>query len=275
MPDLNMTPQVFAILSGLIEEKLGLSYALSDKSLLESKVSIRALDLGFDSALEYYYYLRYDDPDEVEWQRLTETLVVNETFFYREYDQLEAVLSTFVAPLIAAGARPRIWSAACATGEEPATIAMWLADRGLLDSVDLFASDISANALAIARAGRYRARSLRQIPSGVDPEQWIKRDGETFVLNAKIRAAIQFRRLNLLDERAVAAMGPMDIVLCRNLLIYFRDDVVRRVVDRLVAQLVPAGVLLVGVSESLMRFGAAVVCEEHAGAFVYRKRGNR
>lgn len=269
-----MTPQVFAILSGLIEEKLGLTYALADKGLLESKVASRVLELGFDSALEYYYCLRYDDPHEVELQSLTEALVVNETFFFREYDQLHAVLSSFVAPLIARGARPRIWSAACSTGEEPATIAMWLADRNLLGSVELFASDISANALAVARAGRYRARSLRQIPNGVDPERWIKRDGEIFVLRHEIREAIQFRRLNLLDERAVAEMGAMDIVLCRNLLIYFRDDVVRQVVDRLVAQLVPAGVLLVGVSESLMRFGAAVACEEHAGAFVYRKRAS-
>ncbi|HTU63641.1 MAG TPA: protein-glutamate O-methyltransferase CheR [Polyangiales bacterium] len=272
MPDLTTTPQVFAILSGLIEEKLGLSYTLADKSLLESKVSVRALELGFESVLEYYYYLRYDDPDQVELDLLTEALVVNETFFYREYDQLHAMLSTFVAPMIAAGRRPRIWSAACSTGEEPATIAMWLAERGLLDSVELFASDISHNALKIARAGRYRSRSLRQVPNGVDPERFIKREDQTFVLASEIRDAINFRRLNLLSESDVAAMGMMDIVLCRNLLIYFRDDVVRRVVDRLVARLHPGGVLLVGVSESLMRFGTSVVCEEHAGAFVYRKR---
>lgn len=267
-----MTPQVFAILSGLIEEKLGLSYGLSDKPLLEGKVSTRAVELGFDSALDYYYYLRYDDPDGVELDLLTEALVVNETYFYREYDQLHAVLSTFVAPWIASGARPRIWCAACSTGEEPATIAMWLAERGLLDSVELLASDISAAALSIAKAGRYRSRSLRQVPNGVDPSRWLEKEGETLLLAPKIRAAIQWRKVNLLNESAVAAMGRVDLVLCRNLLIYFRDDVVRRAVDRLVGQLAPGGVLLVGVSESLMRFGTTVVCEEHAGAFVYRKR---
>ena len=267
-----MTPQVFAILSGLIEEKLGLSYTLQDKGMLESKVSSRALELGFDSALEYYYFLRYDDPDGAELHRLTEVLVVNETYFFREYDQLNAVLSSFVLPLIAQGGRPRIWSAACSTGEEPATIAMWLDERALLQSVQLFATDISDNALAVAQAGRYRARSLRQVPNGVDPERWIKRDGEMFLLTREIRDAIQFRKLNLLDAAAVASMGTMDIVLCRNLLIYFRDDVVRSVVERLAAQLSATGVLLVGVSESLMRFGTTVKCEEHGGAFVYRKR---
>lgn len=267
-----MTPQVFAILSGLIEEKLGLSYGLADKPLLESKISTRALERGFDSALDYYYFLRYDDPDHVELDMLTDALVVNETFFYREYAQLQAVLSTFVVPKIEAGARPRIWCAACSTGEEPSTIAMWLADRGLLDAVELHASDISANALSIAQAGHYRARSLRQVPPGVDPARWIEPQGGSLVLSSRIRDAIRWRRLNLLDDSAVAAMGDMDIVLCRNVLIYFRDDVVRQVAARLVTRLKPDGVLLVGVSESLMRFGNAVVCEEHAGVFVYRKR---
>jgi chemotaxis protein methyltransferase CheR len=267
-----MTPQVFAILSGLIEEKLGLSYGLADKPLLESKIAGRALELGFDSALDYYYFLRYDDPDHVELDLLTDALVVNETYFYREYDQLHAVLSTFVLPKIAAGARPRIWCAACSTGEEPSTIAMWLADRGLLDAVELYASDISENALSVAQKGRYRPRSLRQVPPGIDPARWIENEGGTLVLSQRIRDAIQWRRLNLLSDAAVADMAEMDIVLCRNVLIYFRDDVVRQVVNRLVGRLVPEGVLLVGVSESLMRFGTVVVCEEHSGAFVYRKQ---
>src|ERR1700712_982918 len=132
MPDLNMTPQVFAILSGLIEERLGLFYGLQDKELLESKISARTLELGFDSALDYYYLLRYDDPDAKELDALTETLVVNETFFFREYDQLRVVLSRFIAPLARAGKRPRVWCAACATGEEPYTLAFWLEQHGLL-----------------------------------------------------------------------------------------------------------------------------------------------
>jgi chemotaxis protein methyltransferase CheR len=177
-----------------------------------------------------------------------------------------------VLPKIEAGARPRIWCAACSTGEEPATIAMWLADRGLLDAVELYASDISETALATARRGRYRTRSLRQVPPGIDPARWIENEAETLVLSQRIRDAIQWRRLNLLSDAAVADMAEMDIVLCRNVLIYFRDDVVRQVVSRLVSRLKQDGVILVGVSESLMRFGTVVVCEEHSGAFVYRKQ---
>jgi chemotaxis protein methyltransferase CheR len=271
MTDLSMTPQVFAILSGLVEERLGLYYALADKPLFENKVSARVLELGFDSALDYYYYLRYDDANGTELDALSETLVVNETFFFREYDQLQAVLTRFVVPKIEAGVRPRIWCAACSTGEEPATIAIWLAERGLLNAVDLIASDISAAALAIARAGRYRSRSLRQIPKGVDPTRWIEVGEGTLQLNPRIRDTIQWRKLNLLESDAVQTIAPLDVVLCRNLLIYFRDDVVRRVVEQLTDRLKPGGVLLVGVSESLMRFGTRLACEEHEGVFVYRK----
>ncbi|HEX4351921.1 MAG TPA: CheR family methyltransferase, partial [Polyangiales bacterium] len=242
MSELSMTPQVFAILSGLVEERLGLWYALADKPLFESKISTRVLELGFESALDYYYYLRYDDSTGAELTALAETLVVNETFFFREFDQLRAVLSKFVVPLIEAGERPRIWCAACATGEEPSTIAMWLAERGLLDAVELIASDVSHAALAVARAGRYRARSLRQVPKGTDPSRWIETERDALVVHPRIRAAIEWRQLNIMDESAVKAVGACDVVLCRNLLIYFRDDVVRRVVGQLAEQLKPDGV---------------------------------
>jgi chemotaxis protein methyltransferase CheR len=271
VPQLSMTPQVFAILSGLVEERLGLWYALADKSLFESKVSVRALELGFDSMLDYYYFLRYDDVDGRELERLSETLVVNETFFFREFDQVQTVLSRFALPLIEAGIRPRIWSAACSTGEEPSTIAIWLAERGKLAAVQLLASDVSAAALAVAREGRYRPRSLRQIPDGVDPSRFIASESGALVVNPKIRAAIEWRKLNLLDAAAVAAVGEQDIILCRNLLIYFREDVVRRVVAGLTDRLKLGGVLVVGVSESLMRFGTRLRCEEQDGVFVYRK----
>jgi len=271
MPDVTMSPQVFAILSDLIEERLGLCYAPADKGLLEPKIAVRALELGFDSALDYYYHLRYDDSTGTELNALADTLVVNETFFFREHDQVHAVLSTFVLPMIDRGLRPRIWCAACSTGEEPLTVAMWLADRGLLEQVDLVASDISDIALAVARAGRYRQRSLRQVPRDVDPARWIEPERDALIVHPRLRSAIRWHKLNLIDQDAVRGMGEFDVILCRNILIYFRDETVRRVVSQLAGRLKANGVLLVGVSESLMRFGTELKCEEHNGAFVYRK----
>lgn len=271
MPELALSPQVFAILGALIEERIGLSYGVEERSLLQSKVSGRALEAGFDSILDYYYYLRYDDPDGAEFQALAESLVVHETYFFRELDALEVMISEFVVPAIKAGRKPRIWSAACATGEEPLTVAILLAELGLLERVELLATDVSQAALGTAQRARRSRRALRQLPRGIDVERWFSIQDEHVSLRSDLQRSIRWQALNLLDDAAVARIGEVDVVLCRNVLIYFREETVGRVVARLCDRLVPGGVLLVGVSESLMRLGTGLHCEEHKGVFIYRK----
>ena len=145
---LPLSPQVFAILSALIEERTGLHYDMHECELLADRVSPRAVERGFESLLDYYYFLRYDPGAGAELTLLVEALVVNETyFFFREVPALKVLVEDFVPKLIAQGARPRIWCAACATGEEPLTLAMLLDQAGLLDQVTLVASDISHRAL--------------------------------------------------------------------------------------------------------------------------------
>src|SRR5688572_4334615 len=153
MNDLELSPPVFAILSSLIEERVGLCYTLQDQELLAAKLSPRVLDLGFSSFLDYYHYLRYDPESTREFAGLVNALVVNETFFFREFTPLSVMVADFIAPLAAAGERPRIWCAACSTGEEPLTLAMLLAQHDLLGKVELIATDISSSALAKARSG--------------------------------------------------------------------------------------------------------------------------
>jgi chemotaxis protein methyltransferase CheR len=271
MSELALSPQVFAILSALIEERVGLAYGVEERSLLQSKVSNRALEAGFDSILDYYYYLRYDDQSGGEFQALAESLVVHETYFFRELDALQVVISDFVVPSIQAGRRPRIWSAACATGEEPLTVAILLAERGLLDRVDLLATDVSEAALGAAQRPRRSRRALRQIPPGIDVERWFDVQNEHVSLRSDLHSRIRWQALNLLDDAAVARVSQVDIVLCRNVLIYFREETTARVVARLADRLVAGGVFLVGVSESLMRLGTSLRCEEHKGVFIYRK----
>jgi len=260
----------FSIFTALVEDRAGLSYTLADKSIFESKLWSRALEAGFESALDYYYFLRYDDPTGSEMQALVQTLVVHETFFFRELGALRAAVTYFVKPRVEAGHRARIWCSACSTGEEPATLAMLLASTGLLPSVELLASDISENALIRARSGRFTARALRyKCPPWAEP--YLKSVDNGFTVAPELLSAIQFRRLNLLDREAIASVGTLDLIVCRNVLIYFRDDTTRCVVNTLKQQLRPDGALLVGVSESLMRFETGLACGEHSGVFVYRK----
>jgi len=270
MPDLVLSPQVFSILSALVEERVGLSYSLSEQDLFASKVSHRAVEAGFESMLDYYYYLRYDDPEQQEFRRLAETLLVHETFFFREAEPLRVAIEQFVAPRVARGQRARIWCAACATGEEPLTVAMLLRDAKLELHVDLIASDLSERALQRARSGTFSPRALRQHARHALAARYLESRPDAVIARAELVQSVDFRCINLLDKEAITKLGSFDLIVCRNALIYFSDQRAAHVVRTMAQALVPDGALLVGVSESLMRLDTPLVCEEHAGVFIYR-----
>src|SRR6478735_7046578 len=268
--DLPLSPQVFAILSALIEERTGLHYDVRERELLAERTSGRATERGFESLLDYYYFLRYDPGADAELALLAEALVVNETYFCREASPLQIVVDKLVPNLLARGVRPRIWCAACSTGEEPLTLAMLLDEAKLLERVTIVASDISARVLAQAKEGVYRRRSLRSLPPGV-VGRWLEGDENGMRVAPHIAQAITWRRVNLADERDPLELGTFHVILCRNVLIYFRDQTIEKVVARLWHQLEPDGHLVVGASESLLRFKVAFACHEQGGAFFYRK----
>jgi chemotaxis protein methyltransferase CheR len=262
---------VLAILSALVEERTGLHYGLLDHTVLAEKVGVRAAEAGFESLLDYYYYLRYDPGSSAEMDALVDALVVCETYFFRELAPLE-VLAGLAEELVSRGRRPRIWSAACASGEEPLTLAMLLDERGLLGEVELIASDISPRALERARRGQYGPRSLREGAPQRLVERYLRREQDgTIRVAARLAEAVQWRRVNLQDGHQVGAVGAVQAIVCRNVLIYFRDETAVKVAARLSDALDPGGVLLVGVSESLLRFGTNLVCEEHGNVFLYRR----
>jgi chemotaxis protein methyltransferase CheR len=268
---INASSSVFAILSGLVEERAGLHYGPSEQELFLERCRTRAEEVGFDSLLDYYYYLRYDPAGARELDALVAQLVVNETYFFRELEPLRVIVSRFIQPLVLAGRRPRVWSAACATGEEPLTLAMLLAQADLLSKVDLVASDISQRVLDVAQAGSFSRRSLRHTVEPELAQRWLREEGGRLRIDAELLRAIDWRRVNLCDTPQTEEINTCDVILCRNVLIYFREDTVARVIERLSSRLTPGGALFVGVSESLLRFGTAIVCEEADHVFYYRR----
>lgn len=267
---LPLSPHVFAILNGLVAERAGLHFDPAHMSIFAEKVGARAVEAGFESFLDYYYFLKYDPEGATEMQQLIDTLVIGETYLFRELPALEMLVARFVAPAVDGGRRVRIWCAACATGEEPHTLAVILAARGMLDQVEIVATDISLAALARAREGRFTRRALRQtLPTFAEP--WVRVVDGAPVATSELTRAIDWRHVNLLDHAKIADLGTFDVVVCRNVLIYFSDDTVRDVVNRLGATLRRDGALFVGVSESLLRFGTSLCCEEQDGVFFYRK----
>lgn len=271
MPSLSMSPQLFVLFTSLVEEVSGISYGLHDNELFASKVADHAIELGYTSLLDYYYRLRYDDPDGYEIRRLIEVLLVHETYFFRELPPLVTLVDEHLAAVVKQRGRARVWSAGCATGEEPYTLAMLLDDRGLLDRVEIIGTDISAPVLARAESGRHGRRSLREGHPEALARRYLEVSPHGVLVAPRIRSAVRFERANLVDPVALAELGRFDAILLRNVLIYFKETRVHAIVERVVAALEPGGLLAVGVSESLMRFGTSLVCEERGGSFFYRR----
>src|SRR5215212_4359092 len=165
---LGLSNQASALLRDLIHERTGIFFDNGRTELLNDKLSPLVIERGFASFLDYYYLLKYDETAQDEWRSVMNALSVPETYFWREMDQVRALVEWVVPRWFdAPGAGPlRIWSAACATGEEPLTIAMALNEAGWLGRVpiEIYASDASTSAIAKACAGIYAGRSFRNLP---------------------------------------------------------------------------------------------------------------
>jgi chemotaxis protein methyltransferase CheR len=264
-----LNARVFTILSTLVEERTGLAYAQRDHSIFADKVHARMREAGFDSPLDYYYFLRYDPGSARELDALVDTLVVTETYFFREAGPLRVIVG-LLAERVAAGERPRVWSAACASGEEPLTIAMLLSDAGILDKVEIVASDISLRAFERAKEIGFGSRSLRATPPDA-VARFMRREGEHVRVDRRLIDAITWRKVSIVDDAGLRQLGMFDVIVCRNVFIYFSDLTILRVVQQMASMLRPNGRLLVGAAESLMRFGTTIECEERSGAFFYRR----
>jgi chemotaxis protein methyltransferase CheR len=203
-------------------------------------------------------------------------LTVGETYFFRESGQLD-VLRTDILPSLLERRGPtaplRIWSAGCASGEEPYSLAILLRELGWPHAARILGTDISRPRLSGAVRGRYTRWSLRGV-ADARVERWFERRGAHFQLHPAIRAAVQFSPLNLIaDEYPSAASGTMDqdVVLCRNVLIYFDMASVALIASRLLASLKHDGWLLLGASDPPL--SGLVPCEVvmTPGGIVYRR----
>jgi chemotaxis protein methyltransferase CheR len=179
-----------------------------------------------------------------------------------------------VPALAATGPRPiRIWSVPCASGEEPLTIAMMLEEAGWFGRarLEIHGSDASPAQIARARAGCFRERSFRSLPPALR-DRYFRRAGDAWVPDEALRARITSWSVVNLVEGDLAGHADAPIVFCRNLFIYFSQERIRQVVDRLADAMPSPGYLFVGASESLLRATQRFSLEEVGGAFVYVKR---
>jgi chemotaxis protein methyltransferase CheR len=264
----------FLLLRDLIRDRLGVWYEEEKRDLLAAKMSDRLGALGFRTYLDYYYRLKYGPDADVEWSHLTDALSVQETYFWREMDQVRAFVDVLLPKVVEKNrGTVRVWSAACATGEEPLTLAMALNEAGWFEraNIEIWASDISAAALEKAAQGVYRNRSFRALPVDLREKYFSPVDGEWRV-DPALQRRIHYRRANLLDEEAASLSDGARFIFCRNVFIYFSRATIARVVAGFAERMARPGCLFVGVSESLLRASAAFELEQVGEAFVYVKK---
>jgi chemotaxis protein methyltransferase CheR len=264
------------VIHDLVHQRTGHYWDVDKRDRLLEKLTPLVVAHGFDSLLDYYYLLKYGQDNEEEWRRVEAALAVNETYFWREVDQIRAAAEILVPELQAAapGKPVRIWHAACATGEEPYSMAIALEEAGCFAQgpVEIIATDFNENALKTARLGKYRERSFRALPVELRRRYFIEHPETGYSeLAEHVRSRVLFTYLNLVDEAAIQRMSGFQIIFCRNAFIYFSLASTLRVVENFHQVLTSPGYLCVAAAESLLKITALFDLVEIGGAFMYRK----
>jgi chemotaxis protein methyltransferase CheR len=256
------------LLRDLIHDQTGIFFEDTRMDLLLSKLEPLAQQRGCRSFLDYYYALK--DNDRGEWDRTWEALSVQETYFWREITQVNALVEVIVPEWFRKHSQPfRLWSAACATGEEPYSIAMALAENGFgAHPIQIVASDASPLALEKAQRGVYREKSFRNLPPALRQKYFEPVPGG-WKLSDEIMRRVTFSRVNLFESGEIAPMARVQAIFCRNVFIYFSRHAIRQTVAMIAARMPPAGYLFVGASESLLRITTDFELKELGGALVY------
>jgi chemotaxis protein methyltransferase CheR len=252
----SINDEVFKQFRDFIYEKSGIFIPDNKKYFLENRLGRRVQDLNLKGYDDYLYHLKYN-ADMKELQRLFDLITTNETFFFREPQQFDVfkveLLNTITAENAKAGRKDiKIWSAASSTGEEAYTVSMVLLEKPELGGFkkEIFASDINESVLSSARAGVYGSYAIRNIPPAYLSKYFTNSDQQYSVSNI-VKSMVKFSKINLIEEKDVRMIRGIDVVFCRNVLIYFDDKAKQKVVSHLYDALRPGGYLFVGTSESL------------------------
>jgi chemotaxis protein methyltransferase CheR len=246
---------LYARICTLIHDVTGLSFGDNSRYFLEKRLETRMEAMGGISARDYLNYLRFDLQRDEEWDQLIALITTTETYFMREERQLRC-FQRDILPFLGkrlGQQKLRIWSAGCSTGEEPYTIAMLVRDSGVPEeSIEIFATDINSRALAKAKEAVYGESAFRVVDIAFK-ERWFTRVSPgKFKLKDDIRQRVSFSRFNLLEMDRYALIPPMDVIFCRNVIIYFDMESKVKVILRFFEKMRQGGFLMLGHSESLI-----------------------
>lgn len=273
-----LSEPVFNQLRAIVRERAGIDFPDEKQYLLESRVRPRLVACGVSSFEEYVRYLEQaHDPNEIT--HLLNAVTINETSFFRHSAQFEALGEVLIPEVIRqrrsnGSHKVRLWSAACSAGDEAYSLAILIKERVKPRyphlEFQIIGTDIDTDVLERARAGRYRKRAVRNVPTAYLHKYFQRSDG-AFELHSSIREMVTFRSLNLTDMQDMRRMQDFDVIMCANVLIYFSQPKKRQVLNSMHRSLRPGGYLLVGGSEALGDAAARFESVQEEGALAYRR----
>lgn len=271
-------PREFRLIRDYIEKHCGIRVGDEKVYLIQTRLTTLMAENGCNDFTEFYNKALADKTNAIR-DRIIDAMTTNETYWFRDvepYAIFKDVLLPKFAKEIALGKRPaiKIWSAACSTGQEPYSLAMCALDfmRGnpalKPAHIQITATDISPTVLFLARAARYDSLAMSR---GLPPElkdRYFRPDGKVWVVKDEVKSMITLKKINL--QESFAAFGSLDIVFCRNVLIYFSDDFKKDVLGRMAKLLRPGGFLILGGSESLTHYSTEYSLVQHGKSLYYQ-----
>jgi chemotaxis protein methyltransferase CheR len=271
-----MDESTFLRLRELIYQASGLYFDQRTQGALQRRLRPRLNALHLNGFEQYYLYLQFDRDRLEELQRALDAVAIHETYFFRELRALDAFKDEILAEMAERNRSTRtlrVWSAGCSTGEEAYTLAILILESGLFDGwkIELSASDLSQRVIAEARAGRYRAGSFRTMEEERRARYFTEGPDNSWLIDEQLRVMVNFGCFNLADSRRFNIYYDLDIIFCRNVMLYFDLAARRRTVTGFHQQLRPRGYLILGASESLVTLNAPFHLAHLQNDLVYQK----
>lgn len=275
-PPPGITDADFQKFAEFFYRKTGIHFDEGKRYFVDKRLIERIEATGAGSFRSYFVALRFE-ADGAEMQQLVNAMTVNETYFFREAYQFDCMVNHLLDELAARkppGSRIRIWSIPSSTGEEPYSIAIYLLERWpRIDAydVEILSSDIDTTVLSAAQQGVYSQRSVQHLPPAYLRKYFTRHGEDQWRISRDLVSAVEFSRVNLAEAADTRRFRNIDLIFCRNLLIYF-DDLSRRVAaEALYDTLSPGGFICLGHSESMSRMSSLFTVRRFPDAMVYQK----
>ena len=272
-----LSKENFNKLGEFIYRKSGISLEVEkhyDK--LAKYIDKRSKELGFDSFRKYFFKLRFDDKDGLEFQELMNAITVNETYFFREKDQFEVLVNRILPELheTMPPSKPlRILSSPCSTGEEPYSMILHIVEEGKVveeRDIEVVGIDIDSTVIKKAQLAKYTERSVHAIPKKI-LNKWFVKKGLGYELGEELKGSVDFQVANIFDKAQMRKLGKFDVIFSRNMLIYFDDASRKEVAMTFYDMLNPGGYVLLGHAEYMSRIVSVFKAKKVDNTLIYQK----